>query len=56
MTGGRRFQDEAARWENTRRDEDRRNAGGSSNPANVARVVRCEMMHANVHWTNPVQL
>ena len=40
--GGRRFQDEAARYENARRDAERRKPGGSSIPARVDRVSRCE--------------
>ena len=40
--GGRRFQDEAARYENARRDMDRRQPGGCNMPACVARVVRCD--------------
>ena len=40
VSGGRRFQDEAARYENARRDSDRRKAGSSNSRAAVARVVR----------------
>ena len=42
VAGGRRFQDEAARYENIRRDSDKRRAGSSSSPATVARVARCD--------------
>ena len=40
VAGGRWFQVEAARYENARRDSDRRKAGSSNSPAAVARVVR----------------
>ena len=50
VAGGRRFQDEAARYENTRRESDRRRAGSSNSPAAVARVTRCDMTHRSGNW------
>ena len=49
VAGGRRFQDEAARYENTRRESDRRRAGSSNSHAAVARVTRCDTL---ARWRN----